>query len=116
MKDRANKSSLPSIIQALSQHKASFYADRGVYASIIFKAEKNRLQCLSITIDGSDMACFGLPYFCSKTKETDKGYKIPIKLTGVKVHGWVTACTLFRAMFQLALIQQSSVCTEQSQK
>ena len=42
----------------------------------------------SIAIDGSDMSCYELPYFSVKTKSSDKGYKIPIKLTGVKVHGW----------------------------
>ena len=34
------------------------------------------------------MSCYGLPYFHVKTKDSNKGYKLPIKLTGVKVHGW----------------------------
>ena len=42
---------------------------------------------MSIIIDGSDMACYGFPYFSKKSKESTKGYKIPMKLVGVIVHG-----------------------------
>jgi hypothetical protein len=51
-------------------------------------AKSKRNASLSIAIDGSDMSCYGLPYFNQKTKETEKGFKIPIKLTGVIIHGW----------------------------
>ena len=42
---------------------------------------------MSIIIDGSDMATYGLPYFCRVSKDTTTGYKMLMKLIGVIVHG-----------------------------
>ena len=42
---------------------------------------------ISIIIDGSDMASYGLPYFSRPSKETVVGYKMLMKLIGVIVHG-----------------------------
>ena len=51
-----------------------------------FRAKNNK-DCLSITIDGSDMQNYGIHYFYDITKETATGLKIPMKLYGAIVHG-----------------------------
>ena len=48
---------------------------------------KNNKDCLSIIIDGSDMANYGIPYFFDITKDSSSGLKIPMKLYGAIVHG-----------------------------
>ena len=88
LKNNTNKGAKEKLEKELKEHIQQQYADRNIYALTKSKASKFRNSCLSIAIDGSDMFCYGLPYFCTKTKETDKGFKIPIKLTGVIVHGW----------------------------
>jgi hypothetical protein len=48
---------------------------------------KNNKDCLSVIIDGSDMANYGIPYFFDITKDSSTGLKIPMKLYGAIVHG-----------------------------
>ena len=86
--DNTNKLAKNRLQNELKEHVEQQYADRNIYAGIKSKAQKYRTTCLSIAIDGSDMASYGLPYYYKKTKSTDKGFKIPIKLTGVIIHGW----------------------------
>jgi hypothetical protein len=88
IKNNNNKTSKEKLEKELKDHIQQQYSDRNIYALTKMKASKYRKSCLSIAIDGSDMSCYGLPYFCTKTKETEKGFKIPIKLTGIIVHGW----------------------------
>ena len=67
-------------IEYINSERQSYYERRGL-------AKHYGSQYTSIIIDGSDMACFGLPYFTRQTKQTVVGYKMLMKLVGVIVHG-----------------------------
>jgi hypothetical protein len=82
-----NPTTTARLRKELNDHIHAQSKDRAMYANIKNIAKSSRNSTLSISIDGSDMSCYGLPYFNQKTKETEKGFKIPIKLTGVIVHG-----------------------------
>lgn len=71
----------------LDNHIQRMYLDREIYAKNIDFATKNPTKLISIAIDGADFQRYGLPYFHQKTKDTDKGYSIPIRTVGVKIHG-----------------------------
>lgn len=57
-----------------------YYTKRGL-------AKSQPDKYMSIIIDGSDMAMYGLPFFSRISKETVTGYKMLMKLVAVIVHG-----------------------------
>ena len=69
------------------KHKSFIKMEKYSYYTKRYMATTYPNKCVSIIIDGSDMANYGLPFFYLKTKETIKGYKMQIKLIGVIVHG-----------------------------
>lgn len=69
------------------KHVNNHLLDREIYEVNAKLAENIPDEYMSLAIDGADFQRFALPYFSEKDKDTDKGYKIPISLTGVKVHG-----------------------------
>ena len=71
----------------LKEHINLIYKERSSYKNKTLIAKNDPNSAISIIIDGSDMSCYGLPYFCDKSKSTQIGHKIPIKLVGVIVHG-----------------------------
>jgi hypothetical protein len=79
------------------QHLLEVRNDRTLYECRILEAIQMKSQCLSITIDGSDNAKYGFPYFAVKTHGSQKGHKIMSKLYGAIVHGHWAATYLFSA-------------------
>ena len=69
------------------EHLQYVKKERECYYEKRLKAKTNPNEYMSIIIDGSDMASYGLPYFYRQTKETVVGYKMLMKLIGVIVHG-----------------------------
>jgi hypothetical protein len=68
-------------------HLQTVRMDRTLYEARILEAMRMHNNVLSITIDGSDNAKYGFPYFPSKTHSSQKGHKIISKLYGAIVHG-----------------------------
>jgi hypothetical protein len=70
-------------------HLTKMKADRKQYADNVELATNPETSAdnMSIIIDGAYWGTYGSPYFHEIDKSTDKGFKIPNKLTGVKVHG-----------------------------
>ena len=52
-----------------------------------YDAILNKMRSLSIIIDGSDQACYGLPYFNIVAKSDSAGHKMKLKLMGAIIHG-----------------------------
>ena len=75
------------ILAAYNPHKTMVYEERSAYKKKALNSTMNPKLFLSIIIDGSNMGCYGFPYFSQKTKSTSTGYKIIMKLVGVIVHG-----------------------------
>ena len=75
------------IEEKFRKHVNKQLLDREIYEVNIKLAEVYPEEYFSIAIDGADFQRFGLPFFSEKDKDSDKGYKIPISLNGVKVHG-----------------------------
>lgn len=71
----------------LFKHYARMKLDREVYSFNKTIARIRKTELLSIVIDGADFQKYGLPYFAQKDKDTDKGYKIPIRMVAARVHG-----------------------------
>ena len=61
--------------------------ERNIYYVKRARARIDPTLAVSLIIDGSDMANYGLPHFARKSKDTVVGYKILMKLVGVIVHG-----------------------------
>jgi hypothetical protein len=80
-----------------AQHLLDVRNDRTLYECRILEAIRMRSQCLSITIDGSDNAKYGFPYFAVKTHASQKGHKIQSKLYGAIVHGHWAAAYIYSA-------------------
>jgi hypothetical protein len=80
-----------------NQHLLEVRNDRTLYECRILEAIQMKSQCLSITIDGSDNAKYGFPYFAVKTHGSQKGHKIQTKLYGAIVHGHWAATYLYSA-------------------
>ena len=75
------------LINQYQSHYNFIKNERFIYKQKTIQAQTLPKQYLSIIIDGSDMACYGFPYFYQKSKSSTVGYKIQIKLVGVIVHG-----------------------------
>ena len=52
-----------------------------------YDAILNKHKSLSIIIDGSDQASYGLPYFNIVAKGDETGHKMKLKLMGAILHG-----------------------------
>lgn len=71
----------------LFEHINRQLLDREVFELNCRLASTNPETYLSMIIDGADFQRYGLPYFYEKDKNSDKGYKIPINMFAVKIHG-----------------------------
>ena len=69
------------------KHKSYIKKEKYAYYTKRYMSTTYPDKYVSLILDGSDMANYGLPFFYLKTKETTKGYKMQIKLIGVIVHG-----------------------------
>jgi hypothetical protein len=70
----------------LRKHYELVKMERSVYYQKRENAKSEPNKYLSIIVDGSDMANYGLPYFSMNSKAS-VGYKMRIGLTGVLIHG-----------------------------
>ena len=90
MDEQINELKDSILIQKLKKEKEihilDVFKDRDIYYEHINLSKLKPNIYLSLIIDGSDNMNYGLPYFYQKTKQSQKGYKFPIKLVGVKVH------------------------------
>ena len=68
-------------------HHAFICNERDSYYLRRLKALTEPNKYLSIIIDGSDQAAFGLPHIIDKDKKTASQHKIPLHLMGALVHG-----------------------------
>ena len=85
---KTNKDELRTKLKKeLFRHIERMTLDRKVYQQNKEDATKNKQKCLSAAIDGADFQRYGLPYFCQKDKDSDKGFKNPIRTVGIIVHG-----------------------------
>ena len=91
LKERISESSNAGLNKTLKKkfrkHVNKQLLDREIYEVNIKLAEVYPEEYFSIAIDGANFQRFGLPFFSEKDKDSEKGYKIPISLNGVKVHG-----------------------------
>jgi hypothetical protein len=71
----------------LHKHREFIRKERNVYYVKRATARLDPSSAVSLIIDGSDMANYGLPHFAIRTKETVVGYKMLMKLVGVIIHG-----------------------------
>lgn len=71
----------------LHLHREFIRNERNVYYVKRARARLDPKSAVSIIIDGSDMANYGLPHFATKSKDTVVGYKMLMKMVGVIVHG-----------------------------
>ena len=51
------------------------------------EATEHKSKCLSMSIDGADFQRYGLPYFPQHDKDSERGFKNPIRTVGAIVHG-----------------------------
>lgn len=83
-----NKEDLRSKLKKeLFRHIERMTLDRKVYQENKEEATQNKEKCLSIAIDGADFQRYGLPYFAQKDKDSEKGFKNPIRTVGIIIHG-----------------------------
>ena len=73
--------------RALFNHISRMELDRRIYQKNKEQASNYKDGCLSIAIDGADFQRYGLPYFCQSDKDSNRGFKNPIRTVGAIVHG-----------------------------
>ncbi|MEM9681301.1 MAG: hypothetical protein AAF901_13340, partial [Bacteroidota bacterium] len=81
------------LLRSKKQHMDFVLRERCEYRQ---KAEKAKLfpsKYLSIIIDGADQSAFGLPHFCSSTKD-QRGHSLKVRLVGVLDHAVINRLLL----------------------
>lgn len=76
-----------SVRRLLNNHVDMVWEAKQCYYNARDQARLDPNSLLSMIIDGSDQANYGMPYFAVKTKENCKGHKMKTKLIGSLVHG-----------------------------
>jgi hypothetical protein len=85
---KTNKEELRNQLKKeLMRHIERMTLDRRIYLRNKERATENKNSCLSIAIDGADFQRYGLPYFPQHDKDSDRGFKNPIRTIGSIIHG-----------------------------
>ena len=71
----------------LENHIRKTQMDRQIYEMNKKKSREESSIYLSIAIDGADFQRYGLPYFHQVDKDSDRGFKNPIRTVASIVHG-----------------------------
>ena len=80
--------------KVLHLHYEYVKKERNMYYSKRNEAKNDPSNYLSMIIDGSDMANYGVPYFHANSKAC-KGWKMRVGLIGVLIHGIGSRCFMF---------------------
>jgi hypothetical protein len=82
------------------EHYQFVKAERGGYYLRRRYSVLRPQEALSIIIDGADWYNYALPYWCERTHESSKLYRLPIYLMGVIAHGRGSKCFVVPGTFK----------------